>query len=100
MEHLLGMAGVQRSQSMTQREFVAHVGQWWDLVATGEEPAIPVPPTKDELFSLVEQITTTFYSVRFGGATLDKDGQKSIEHALQRIQNLLNSLTKRPTPTV
>jgi hypothetical protein len=95
MEVLLGLAGVQRKQSTTQREFVDQVDQWWEhFDAREEDDRAATKPAKSELYMLVDRVTTTFYNVRFGGATLDKDGQKSIEHALQRIQNLLSTLTK------
>ena len=91
MEYLLGMAGIQRSHSTTQREFAAEVGQWWEQLADQNEDEHAREKSGGELHALVNEVTSTFYDVRFGGATLDNAGQKSIEHALQRIQELLNA---------
>jgi hypothetical protein len=73
-ETLLARRGLVRRRCQTQREFALAAATQLDQRPGERQTALP---------ALV--VVDAFYSVRFGGATLDEPQAEAVEHALARV---------------
>ncbi len=75
---MLGKLGLERSVGQTQREFAQHVGQHFSN-----------HPDADSIAHVVNEVTDSYYDVRFGDSELDKAQIRQIEQELAALERQL-----------